>query len=328
MPVTPSYGVFHFTVGVSHTGERLDTFVASRMTVLSRSQAAALIQSGIIKVNDQLKKPGYRIHAGDDIHGIIPPPVDTTLNPEPIDLEILYEDDDLLLINKPPGMVVHPGPGHGSGTLVNALLHHCPGIGPIGGEMRPGIVHRLDKDTSGILVIAKNAVAHAHISTQFAQRSVQKQYQAIVYGEVKEETGVIDFPIGRHPVERKRMSIRSRRPRAAETLWRIRERFNGLTMLDLILKTGRTHQARVHCAAIGHAIVGDPVYASRRIGRGLNNDVYALTKGVGRQMLHARQLAFVHPSSGRSVLFNAAKPEDMTLLIEQLRRMVNEMGTV
>jgi len=319
MPATPSDDAFHLKVSLSDTGDRLDAFVASRIAILTRSQAAALIQKEMIRVNNQAKKPGYRVRARDEIRGIIPPPARPALSPESLDLYILYEDDDLVLINKSPGMVVHPAPGHASGTLVNALLHHYPEIGPIGGEMRPGIVHRLDKDTSGILVVAKNAVAHAHLSAQFAIRSIRKKYQAIVYGAVQKKCGVIDFAIGRHPVDRKRMSIRSRRPRTAETRWRVKERFNGLTLLDLDLKTGRTHQARVHCAAIGHAIVGDPVYAGRQAGKSLDRDVSALTRRVNRQMLHARRLTFTHPSSGASVTFDAALPGDMAGLLTQLR---------
>ena len=319
MSVTPSFGAIHLIAGVSDTGERLDTFIAARVSDLSRSQVALLIQNESIKVNNQTKKPGYRIHSGDTIRGVIPPPAETTLIPEPLELDILHEDDDIILINKVAGMVVHPAPGHEKGTLVNALLYHCPEIGPIGGEMRPGIVHRLDKDTSGILVVAKNSTAHTHLSAQFAHRSVRKQYQAIVYGDVKEDIGQMVFPIGRHPVDRKRMSIQSRSPRAAETHWQIRERFGGLTLLALDLKTGRTHQARVHCAAIGHAIVGDPIYAGRRAVKRLHRDVYALIRPLGRQMLHARQLAFIHPSHGTPVCLKAPLPYDMKQLIAQLR---------
>ena len=319
MPPTPSDDIFHLKVGLSDTGGRLDAFVAARIATLTRSQAAVLIQKEMISVNNQVKKPGYRVRARDEIHGIIPPPVRLALIPELLDLDILYEDDDLILINKPPGMVVHPAPGHASGTLVNALLHHCPEIGPIGGEIRPGIVHRLDKDTSGILIVAKNAAAHAHLSAQFASRSIRKKYQAIVYGEVENDYGVVDFSIGRHPVDRKRMSISSRNPRAAETRWCVQERFNGLTLLDLDLKTGRTHQARVHCAAIGHAIVGDPVYAGRRAGKSLARSLYALTRQANRQMLHARRLTFTHPTGGARVTYEAALPEDMTRLLLQLR---------
>ena len=319
MPPTPSDDVFHLKVGLSDTGDRLDAFVASRIAALTRSQAVALIQKEFIMVNNQGKKPGYRVRAKDDIRGIIPPPVRPALIPESLDLDILYENDDLILLNKPPGMVVHPAPGHASGTLVNALLHHCPEIGPIGGEMRPGIVHRLDKDTSGILIVAKNAAAHAHISAQFACRSIRKKYQAIVYGALENKCGVIDFTIGRHPVDRKRMSVHSRRPRAAETRWRVLERFTGLTLLELDLRTGRTHQARVHCAAIGHAIVGDPVYAGRRAGSHLNRNVFALTHRVNRQMLHAWRLTFAQPSDGVRTIYEAALPDDMTQLLAQLR---------
>ena len=323
MPVTPNFGAIHLIARVSDKGERLDTFVATRIPELSRSQVALLIQNESIKVNGQAKKPGYRIHSGDTIRGDIPPPVETILKPEPLDLEILYEDNDVILINKAAGMVVHPAPGHEKGTLVNALLYHFPEIGPIGGEMRPGIVHRLDKDTSGILVVAKNAAAHAHLSAQFAQRSVRKQYQAIVYGDVKDGTGRMVFPVGRHPVDRKRMSIQSRSPRTAETHWRVRERFDGLTLLALDLKTGRTHQARVHCAAIGHAIVGDPMYAGRRAAKRVPVNVYALIKPLDRQMLHARQLAFIHPSQGTPVCLKAPLPDDMKTLIAQLRSINN-----
>ena len=319
MPVTPSRGAINLIAGVSDTGERLDTFVAARISELSRSQVALLIQNESIKVNDQAKKPGYRIHSGDTIRGVIPPPAETTLNPEPLKLDILYEDDDVILINKAAGMVVHPAPGHEKGTLVNALLYHCPEIGPIGGEIRPGIVHRLDKDTSGLLVVAKNAAAHTHLSAQFAQRSVRKQYQAIVFGDVKDDTGRMVFPIGRHPVDRKRMSIQSRSPRAAETHWRVQERFEGLTLLALDLKTGRTHQARVHSAAIGHPIVGDPMYAGRKSAKRVPVNVYALIKPLSRQMLHARQLEFIHPSQGIPFCLKAPLPDDMKQLIAQLR---------
>lgn len=321
MPVTTPPVPFHIFADMTDAAGRLDAVVASRITVLTRSQAAALIQNGSITVNGRSKKPSYRVRSGDDIRGTIPPPLSGPLVPEPIELDILYEDDEVILVNKPPGMVVHPAPGHASGTLVNALLHHCPGIGPIGGEMRPGIVHRIDKGTSGLLVVAKNGVAHAHLSAQFAARSIRKHYLAIVYGDVDDESGRIDLAIGRHPVERKKMAVTSRKPRKAETRWRLRERFNGLTMLELKLKTGRTHQARVHCAAIGHPIVGDPVYAGRRAGRHLPDEVYALTRKVDRQMLHARRMTFIHPSHGASVSIKAALPGDMALLITQLRRI-------
>ncbi|MEN8808419.1 MAG: RluA family pseudouridine synthase, partial [Desulfobacterales bacterium] len=286
----PSTGVFHIVVDPIDAGTRLDWLVASRVSALTRSQAAALIQHGQITVNNRSRKPGYRLQVKDEISGRIPPPADTVVKPEPLALDILHEDDDVIVLNKPAGVVVHPAPGHASGTLVNALLYHCPTIGPIGGELRPGIVHRLDKDTSGILVVAKNAAAHAHLAGQFAARSIRKIYLAVVFGEMADDSGVIELPIGRHPVDRKRMSISSRKPRMAETRWEVLERFKGLTLVELNLKTGRTHQARVHCAAINHAILGDPVYARRKVYQGPTAATLVLIRQVKRQMLHAWRL--------------------------------------
>ena len=322
----PSTGVFQIVVDAADAGMRLDLLVASRVSALTRSQAALLIQHGQIKVNDLSKKPGYRLQAKDEITGRIPPPADSVVKPEPLALDILHEDDDLIVLNKPAGVVVHPAPGHASGTLVNALLYHCPTIGPIGGELRPGIVHRLDKDTSGILVVAKNAAAHAHLAAQFAARNIRKIYLAVVFGEMTDDRGVIELPIGRHPVDRKRMSISSRKPRMAETRWEVRERFNGLTLVELNLKTGRTHQARVHCAAINHAILGDPVYAGRKLYRGLADATLVLTRQVERQMLHAWQLTCTHPSRLVPVVFEAPLPQDMDQLIGHLRRLSMPSG--
>ncbi|MFZ1201019.1 MAG: RluA family pseudouridine synthase [Desulfobacterales bacterium] len=318
MPVT---GPFHFVAEPVDAGMRLDLLVVAHISFLTRSQAAGLIQQGRITVNNRPKKPGYRLQAADRIAGCIPEPIDVAAQPEPLDLDILHEDDDMIVLNKSAGMVVHPAPGHASGTLVNALLHHCPGIGPIGGELRPGIVHRLDKDTSGVLIVAKNAAAHAHLAAQFAARGIRKIYLAIVYGEMAENSGVIALPIGRHPVNRKRMSTRSRKPRAAETRWTVRERFKGLTLLELNLKTGRTHQARVHCAAVNHPILGDPVYTGRNAGRGLPAALSALTRSAGRQMLHAWQLTCRHPRRQAPVCFEAPLPQDMNQLIAHLRRL-------
>ena len=261
--MTPS-DAFNIVVNPADSGQRLDVFITNQIEGLSRSRSTNLILAEAVKVNGEFKKAGYRVSSGDRITGSIPEPEPVDIFPEAIPLNIIYEDRDLLALNKPPGLVVHPAPGHRSGTLVNALLHHRPEIGPIGGELRPGIVHRLDKDTSGVLIVAKNEAAHAHLSAQFSERNIKKTYLALVSGRVKENTGGIKLPIGRHPVDRKRMSTTSRKPRSAETDWRVRERFNGITYLELNLKTGRTHQARVHCAAIQHAIVGDPVYGNRK----------------------------------------------------------------
>jgi len=226
----------------------------------------------------------------------------------------------MVVINKQPGLVVHPAPGHTSGTLVNALLYHCSALGGIGGKIRPGIVHRLDKDTSGVLVAAKNDAAHLQLARQFKSREVQKRYLAMVHGRVKEDRGSVVLSIGRHPVDRKKMSTRSRKARGAETRWKVRERLDGVTLLELDLKTGRTHQIRVHCAAIGHPVVGDSVYGGRRrldlSGKGQNG---SLPIKVARQMLHARWLQLAHPVTEALMSFEAPLPADMAGLIEVLR---------
>ena len=251
----PAEGNFSILPTIHDDGLRLDTVVARHLTAVSRSMAAALIRKGLIEVQGITRKPGYKVKAGEAITGRIPAPETIELKPEPIPLNILYEDDDLVVVNKPPGMVVHPAVGHAKGTLVNGLLYHCPDLEGIGFERRPGIVHRLDKDTSGALVVAKNQVAMNHLARQFKVRKVAKTYLALVYGDMPADSGVIELPVGRHPVHRKKMSVHSRRGRDAETRWRISERYGGLSLLDLDLKTGRTHQIRVHCAAMQHPIV-------------------------------------------------------------------------
>lgn len=313
-------GAFTIVVDAIDAGKRLDVLVAVRLSDLSRSFIAHLIADGRITVQGKIMKPGYRVKSGDQIEGRIPPPEPLTFRPEPIPIEILFEDEQLIVINKQPGLVVHPAPGHYSGTLVNALLHHCPTLGGIGGKIRPGIVHRLDKDTSGVLVVAKNDAAHHYLAGQFKSREVQKRYLALVHGQVKADSGTMAFSIGRHPIDRKKMSTRSRKARGAETRWKVKERFDGATLLDLDLKTGRTHQIRVHCAAIGHPVVGDAVYGGRRrldlSGSGEN--VLPQIK-VARQMLHAQCLQFVHPEDERSMSFEAPLPVDMAGVIIALR---------
>jgi 23S rRNA pseudouridine1911/1915/1917 synthase len=228
------------------------------------------------------------------------------------------------VINKPAGMVVHPAAGHSTGTLVHGILYHCPDLEGIGAEKRPGIVHRLDKDTSGLLVVAKNARAHHDLSRQFKARSILKHYLALVAGYPKTAGGRIDLPVGRHPVERKKMSTRSTRGREALTLWHVRERLAGATLLDIELKTGRTHQIRVHCQAMGFPIVGDPVYgrkgAIKQMTAG-NADLQAALKNAKRQMLHAHRLGFNHPVDGKALSFEAPLPEDMASLLDQLRSL-------
>jgi len=322
-------GAFTIIVEESDTGRRLDSVVASRLPDCSRSLAAALIANQIILVDQQAKKPGYRLKSGDRIQGHIPDPEPVDYKAEPIPLQILYQDSHIIVINKQPGIVVHPAPGHSSGTLVNALLFHCPDLGAIGGEIRPGIVHRLDKDTTGTMVVAKNAQAQEELSRQFKAREVQKKYLALVYGDVQSETGEIKLPIGRHPVDRKRMSTTTRKGRAAQTAWKVRERLDGITLLELNLKTGRTHQIRVHCAIIGHPVVGDPVYRSRKLSGRLKEKlsshpsaINAALRSAHRQLLHAWQLGLTHPDSGKYMTFEAPLPADMAALIAELRAAV------
>ena len=322
----PFNGGFTILADDTDDGRRLDVVIASRLSDCSRSLAAALIIKQNILVDGRSKKPGYRVKSGDKIQGRIPPPAQVEFSPEPIALHILYEDAHILVINKQPSLVVHPAPGHYSGTLVNALLYHCPDLGGIGGKLRPGIVHRLDKDTSGTLVVAKTASAHEHLAQQFKARKIQKTYLALVYGEMVSEEGTIRLPIGRHPIDRKRMSTTSRKSREAETRWRIYEQFEGMTLLDVRLKTGRTHQIRVHCAALNHPIVGDPVYCPRKLGNyitrhflGIPPDIADYIHSVKRQMLHAWQLGFTHPQTGETVLFEAPLPPDMEGLLKKLR---------
>lgn len=309
---------FTIRVDATDSGKRLDLLVASRIEDCSRSFAATLIRDGKIRVLDEEKKPGYRVRAGEEIRGHIPSPEPVLFKPEPIPIHILHEDDDIIVVNKQPGLVVHPAPGHTSGTLVNGLLYHCPNLQGIGGEVRPGIVHRLDKDTSGVLVVAKNSGAHHGLSNQFKGRTIQKKYLALVYGKMKADSGTILLPIGRHPVDRKKMSIHSKKSRNAETTWKVKERFILATLIDIDLKTGRTHQIRVHCAAINHPVMGDPVYGGRR-----RRIPIETTPGhclsVPRQMLHARRLEFTHPSTHANLSFEAPIPSDMQEIITALR---------
>ncbi|MBW2355269.1 MAG: RluA family pseudouridine synthase [Deltaproteobacteria bacterium] len=307
---------FRFSVPGDCAGQRLDQFLAGQLARHSRAFIAGLIRSGRVVVNGSAAKPSKRLHPADVVSGTLPQPQPVALAPEPIRLSILYEDPDLVVINKPPGLVVHPAPGHASGTLVNALLHSCPDLKPIAGEIRPGIVHRLDKDTSGVLVAAKSASALEHLARQFKERSVEKTYLALVHGRPRANAGEVTLPIGRHPVDRKKMSVRSRRARSAVTLWQVKATFCGCCLLEVRLMTGRTHQIRVHCAALGHPLLGDRVYGGpTRLALG------ASQVPVGRQMLHAWRLTIRHPTCQSPMSFEAPLPADMNALIETLRRL-------
>ena len=328
----PAKGAFSIRVKSSDEDKRLDVLVASRLSDCTRTFAAGLIVAEHIQVDGQPKKPGYRVKSGQTISGVIPPPAPVKFKPEPIPIDILYEDDHIIVVNKQPGLVVHPAPGHFSGTLVNGLLYHCPDLVGIGGELRPGIVHRLDKDTSGTMIVAKNDAAHHNLSRQFKSRQIKKEYLALVHGILKTATGSIELPIGRHPVDRKRMSTVSPKGRTAETVWRVKEEFQEFTLLSLDLKTGRTHQIRVHCAALHHPIVGDKVYRPRKLektiarGRKPSDKLLQVLKSVKRQMLHARRLGFTHPGTQKEMCIESPVPDDMLYLMDRLRQFLSEQG--
>ena len=323
----PADNAFSLRVRPSDAGKRLDVLVAALLADCTRTFAAGLITAEHVRVDGRPRKPGYRVKSGEHVSGDIPPPVSVTFRPEPIPLEILYEDDHILVVNKQPGLVVHPAPGHYSGTLVNGLLHYSPDLGKIGDALRPSIVHRLDKDTSGTLVVAKNDEAHARLSRQFKSRKVRKEYLALVYGHMKSAAGSLKLPIGRHPVDRKRMSTVSPRGRTAETQWKLREQFQGIALLEIHLKTGRTHQIRVHCAAMHHSVVGDRVYGPRKphntiaSSRRQPDALLQVIKSVDRQMLHAWRLGFNHPDTGKAVIFESPLPQDMAAVIQKMRSL-------
>ena len=312
--------VFSFTVTEPDAGHRLDTVVVEHLPTLSRSHASRLIRSGHITVNRLIKKPGYITRPGDVVRSEIPAPESVTCKPEEIPLSILHEDRDVIVLNKPPGLVVHPGAGHKNRTLANALLFHCPDLEGLGDGIRPGIVHRLDKETSGCIVVAKTDLAYKSLCRQFKMREVRKVYLALVYGEVKKPSGVIKLPIGRHPTDRKKMSTQSRRSRPTETRWKIKEGFSGVTLLEVDLKTGRTHQVRVHCAAMGHTVVGDAKYGKKgRWKRVPSRQTREVLGTVRRQMLHAWQLTFFHPKTEQLISFESPPAEDMASVLDSLR---------
>ncbi len=279
---------------------RLDRFLASQLSGHSRARLQRLIRARFVRLNGQAARPRDLVHAGDVIELTEPPLEKIDNQPEHIPLEILFEDDDLIVISKPAGLVVHPGAAHREHTLVNALLHHCPALSGIGGKERPGIVHRLDKETSGCLVIAKNDQAHRGLATQFAARSVEKIYLALVAGKLRKTAGVIEERIGRHPVDRQRMSVTSSRGRAAKTEYRVVRSSDKMSLVECQLHTGRTHQIRVHLHHLGHPVLGDKVYAPKS------------AKDYPRQMLHAWKLGFQHPCTGEWKKFEAPLPEDFT----------------
>lgn len=305
-------------VAPEQEGLRLDRFLAQVDATWSRSQVARWIRDGHVTRNGYPGKPGAVLKAGDVVAVSPPPLLPTTLQPQSLPLDILHEDEHLIAINKPPGMVIHPAAGNPDGTLVNALLAHCRDLSGVGGVERPGIVHRLDKDTSGVLVAAKSDTAHRALSLAFRWRTTDKRYLAVVYGMMPAPEGVVDRPIARHPSERKRMAVVAT-GRPARTLWTLREAFPGTSLVECRPITGRTHQIRVHLADVGHAVVGDPLYAGRQ-WRNLDPSRAAACRAFPRQALHAWRLTIAHPATGKPITFEAPLPEDMAALLETLRR--------
>lgn len=300
-----------WAVTEDHAGERLDKHVTDRFAdpSVSRSQVQDWIRSGLVLVNGKASKPNAKTAAGDVIAVTIPEPEPIEAAPEPIPLDVVYEDEDVIVINKPRGMVVHPAPGHSSGTVVNALLYHCRDLSGINGAVRPGIVHRIDKDTTGLLMAAKNDAAHASLAAQLKAHSVIRRYTALVRGVLPHDRGTIDAPIGRDKHDRKMFTVTDRGAKPAVTHFSVVERFPDYTLVELRLETGRTHQIRVHMKYIGHPLVGDPVYG----GRGGKN------LGLDGQALHAGVLGFVHPRTGETLEFSAPLPADMEHVLRMLR---------
>jgi len=309
-----------FKVAADQVAARLDRFLDQSLPELTRSQIKRLIDDGAVTVDGSKSKAGIKLRGGEQVCVVIPQPVATTAHAEEIPLTVLFEDSSLIVVNKPAHFVVHPAPGHQNGTLVNALLHHCKDLSGVGGELRPGIVHRLDKDTSGVMVATKDDQTHQHLARQFKAHSIQRHYRALVHGLLSGTLGTIDQPIGRHPVDRKRMSTDARIHRQAITHWRVLRRYeqDRLTLVDLRLETGRTHQIRVHLAGTQCPVVGDPLYGSvSRTKTIADLHLRQMITGLDRQFLHAWQLGFDHPD-GRAMLFQAALPTELQNIIDYL----------
>lgn len=315
--MTDSTDFDNYAIEVIVTGEasgmRLDVFCATNMNdaVTSRNYAQKLIEGDRVSVNGKWVKTNYKVKAGDVVCCDIPQPENITIEPEAIPIDIVYEDSELLVINKARGMVVHPAPGNYNGTLVNALLYHCKDLSDINGFIRPGIVHRIDKDTTGLLVVAKNNNSHICLSEQLKNHDIKREYIAVAEGIINENSGTVNLPIGRHPVDRKKMAVRSDCGREAVTHFEVIERLQGHTLLKCKLETGRTHQIRVHLSHIGHPIAGDALYGYRE------------NHGMLGQALHAERLSFTHPLSGKLVSFEAEPPEDFKGLVKGLSESVS-----
>lgn len=296
-----------YDVGAGDAGLRLDVFLAGENPDLSRSHIQKLLEEKNVTVNGIAVRASYRVKTGDAVVLRIPPPVELRVEPEPIPLDIYYEDADVLVVNKPRGMVVHPAEGNYSGTLVNAVLYHCRDLSGINGVLRPGIVHRLDKDTSGLLMVAKNDIAHLELARQLKDRKVVRQYLSLVHGRVKADRGVVDAPVGRDPADRQKMAVVFKNSKPAVTHYQIKARYYNYTYLELRLETGRTHQIRVHMKYLGHPVVGDPKYGPARPHFDLNG-----------QFLHAAVLGFAHPRTGEKFQFEAPLPDVLKEILVNL----------
>jgi 23S rRNA pseudouridine1911/1915/1917 synthase len=290
-------------------GSRIDAYLAASLDGLTRSYIQRLIKAGNVTIADKTVKPSYKINAGEEISITFPEPEPVDILPEDIPLDIFYEDNDIIVVNKPKGMVVHPAHGNYNGTLVNALLNHCgDSLSGINGVIRPGIVHRIDKDTSGLLIVAKNDASHLHLAEQIKAHSFTREYEAIACGSFKEPEGTVDAPIGRHKTDRKKMCVTTENSRNAVTHYSVLRQFGGYAYVRLRLETGRTHQIRVHLAYIGHPVLGDGVYGKPY-------------KGIEGQCLHARKIGFFHPSTGEYMEFTSELPDYFTSILNKLERM-------
>ncbi len=291
------------------SGERVDAWLAGQLPGMTRSAVQRLLENGSVTLNGAAVKKNYKVAAGDTFVVAAEPVLELPLIPQNIPLDVVFEDEDVIVVNKPRGMVVHPAPGHPAGTLVNALMYHCgDSLSGVGGAKRPGIVHRIDKDTSGLIIAAKNDMAHLALSAQLADRSLSRVYEAVAAGNFREDSGTVDAPIGRHPNERKKMAVTSQNSRPAVTHWEVLARYRGYTHIRCKLETGRTHQIRVHMAYIGHPLLGDEVYGHARLPE----------KGLTGQCLHARELKFIHPRTGESVHLETDLPPYFREVLDRL----------